>query len=210
MNTDTGTHFRRPCLSVHRSGRVCLGSSGSRSRPSDIDSGKPAFISGTPRPASSSFRGASPQALTFLEGARFIAWRLKHLFLGECRRGPRHFVIARHVWATALHLELPKTMPCAGRLDVWQISIRRTLFIEYYMTVLCLIIYHQENYFYFLFDRVHVITNWFQVLLCYACSSFVCTLLNGFKYSKWWNSFILWLIEGILTKNITESEWNWE
>ena len=31
------------------------------------------------------------QALTFPGGARFITWRRKRTFLGECRRIPRHF-----------------------------------------------------------------------------------------------------------------------
>ena len=39
----------------------------------------------------SSFRRPSHQALTLLGGARFIAWCLRRPFLGECRRGPRHF-----------------------------------------------------------------------------------------------------------------------
>ena len=43
-STDTGTHFGRSCFSVHGSGWVCPGSGGSRSRPSDMDSGKPAGI----------------------------------------------------------------------------------------------------------------------------------------------------------------------
>ena len=51
------THLVRPCWSVHGSGRVGLSSTGRWSRPSDMDSGKPAFLSGAPRLASSSFRG---------------------------------------------------------------------------------------------------------------------------------------------------------
>ena len=35
--------------------------------------------------------GASPKALNLHEGVRFIAWRLTHPFLEECRWGPRHF-----------------------------------------------------------------------------------------------------------------------
>ena len=41
--------------------------------------------------ASSSLRRAVPQALTLLGEARFIARRLKCLFLEECRRSPSHF-----------------------------------------------------------------------------------------------------------------------
>ena len=80
-----------PCRSVHVSGRVCPGSAGSRSRPSDMDSGKPIFLSGAPRPASSSLRGLSSQAVTLLRGAKFIAWCLRHRFLGEFQRDPRNF-----------------------------------------------------------------------------------------------------------------------
>ena len=32
-----------------------------------------------------------PQALTFSEGVRFIAWHLRCPFLGECRQGLKHF-----------------------------------------------------------------------------------------------------------------------
>ena len=86
-----GAHFGRPCWSVHGSGRVCLGSAGSRARPSDMDPGKPAFMSGVPRPVSSSFWGPCSRTLTLFEGATFIAWHLRHPFLEECRRGKRHF-----------------------------------------------------------------------------------------------------------------------
>ena len=40
-----GTHFGLLCCSVHGSGRVHFVSSSSRSQPSDIDSGKLAFVS---------------------------------------------------------------------------------------------------------------------------------------------------------------------
>ena len=36
-------------------------------------------------------QGPSPQVLTLMGGVRFIAWRLRYPFLGECRRGLRHF-----------------------------------------------------------------------------------------------------------------------
>ena len=64
-------------LSVRGSGRVCPGSSGSRSR---------FALTGILEP-----QGAVPRTLTLLEVTRFIAWRLRRTFLGECRRGPRHF-----------------------------------------------------------------------------------------------------------------------
>ena len=47
----TETCLDRPCWSVHESGRVCPGMDGSRSKPSDMDSGKLAFVSWVPRPA---------------------------------------------------------------------------------------------------------------------------------------------------------------
>ena len=87
----TGTHLSRLCWLVHGSGQVCLGSTGSQSRPSIMDSSWPAFISGVPRPASSSLRGLSSQDLIFLWGAKFIAWCLRHIFLTEYRWGLRHF-----------------------------------------------------------------------------------------------------------------------
>ena len=56
---ELGILFGRPCWSVHRFGRVCPASDGSRSRPHDMDYGKPAFMTGAPRPALSSPREAS-------------------------------------------------------------------------------------------------------------------------------------------------------
>ena len=67
-----GTHFPQPCWSVHGSCRVCHGSGGSLSRPFNMDSGKPAFMSVAPRPASTSLRGPSSQALTLHREAKFI------------------------------------------------------------------------------------------------------------------------------------------
>ena len=86
-----GTHFGWLCLLVHGSGQVCLGSSGRQLRPFDMDSRKLAFMSGMQRPASSSLRRLSLQVLTLLGGAKFIAWRLRWPFLGECRQDSRHF-----------------------------------------------------------------------------------------------------------------------
>ena len=40
---------------------------------------------------SSSLRGLFLRALILLGEARFIGWRLRRSFLGECRRNPRHF-----------------------------------------------------------------------------------------------------------------------
>ena len=58
----------QPLCQQHRSGWVCL-------------------ITGH----TLSLRGPSSQALTLFGGVRFIAWRLRHPFLGECQWGPRHF-----------------------------------------------------------------------------------------------------------------------
>ena len=104
------THFDRACWSVYRSGRVCPGSGGSQLRPFDMDSCKPAFMSCTPRPASSSLRRPSLQALTLLGGARFIAWRP---FLGKCQWSPRHFWSHQACLGYSSALDPPKKSPCA-------------------------------------------------------------------------------------------------
>ena len=71
-----GTHFSRPHFIGAWIWSVCPGSRSSRSR--------------------FTFTGilktqkAVPPALTLIGGARFIAWRLRRHFLGECRRGPWH------------------------------------------------------------------------------------------------------------------------
>ena len=74
----TGTHFGRSCLLVYGTGRVCLGSGGSRSRPTDMDSGKLAFMSRMLRPAllKPCGEGASPQILTLSRGLDLLpgAW----------------------------------------------------------------------------------------------------------------------------------------
>ena len=46
----------------------------------------------TPWPASASLKGQSSQALTLRRGVRFIARRLRHPALGECRRGRKVFL----------------------------------------------------------------------------------------------------------------------
>ena len=106
------THFDRPCWLEHGSGRVCPGSAGSRSRGSNMDSGKPIFMLGAPRPTSLSLRGPSPWTLTFLREARFIVWRLRSPFLGNVDGARGIFGAAERVWATALRTDPPKK-PCA-------------------------------------------------------------------------------------------------
>ena len=44
---------------------------------------------------------------------RFIAWRLRCLFLGNADRALDIFVLVKRVWVTSLRLEPPKTRPCA-------------------------------------------------------------------------------------------------
>ena len=55
------SNFGRQRWSVHGSGRVCPASGGCQLRPSDMDSGEPAFMLFATRPASSSPWGPSPR-----------------------------------------------------------------------------------------------------------------------------------------------------
>ena len=80
------THFNWSCSLIHGSGQVCLGSSGSQLWPSEVNSGKPVFMS-----HALSFRVASSQALTLTRRDRFIALRLRRPFKEECQWGSRHF-----------------------------------------------------------------------------------------------------------------------
>ena len=68
LNLVNRTHLGRLWYQRHRPGRVCL-------------------ISGH----TLSLRGPSLQALTFFREVRFIAWHLRHLFLGKCWPGLRPF-----------------------------------------------------------------------------------------------------------------------
>ena len=105
-----GTYFGRPCLSVHGSGWVCPGSVGSRSRLSDMNSGKPVFF----------------QALTLIGGARLMAWRLRRTFLEKCQRSPRHFLEPpgmSGLWPCTLSLlkkALCHTCPVGGTNDKYR------------------------------------------------------------------------------------------
>ena len=63
-----GSHFSRPCCSLNGSGRECL-------------------ISGN----TSGLKGPSHQALTLFGRVKFITWRLRRIYLGECRQSPRYF-----------------------------------------------------------------------------------------------------------------------
>ena len=60
-----------------------------------------------------SLRGPSTQALTLLGWARFIAWRMSRSFLGEFRRGPRHFWECRACLGHGLALGPTKKRLCA-------------------------------------------------------------------------------------------------
>ena len=85
------THFGWLCFLICGSGWMSLGSSGSQSRPSDKDFGKPVFKWHTLRSVLLAPQGMSPQTLTLSGRARFIAWNLRHPFLGESWWGSRHF-----------------------------------------------------------------------------------------------------------------------
>ena len=148
-STDTRTHFGRLCFVDTRmwSG-VCPGSSCNRSRLSDSDFGKPAFMSGDPRPAFSSLRELCSLALTLLGRARFIAWCLRRPFLGKCRRGSKYF-FARQVCLSWDPAQNPtKTRPCATLVR----SVGRTTninsidpFIEYNMIAFCVCLSTTKN-----------------------------------------------------------------
>ena len=56
--------------------------------------------------------GLPPTAQTHFGGARFITCHLRRLFLGNADRTWGIFVLTRSVWATALHLDPPKSRPC--------------------------------------------------------------------------------------------------
>ena len=84
-----GTYFGLPCSQVCQ---VCLGSSGSWLRPSDMDSREPTFMSCVLRLILLESQGAVPQALTLLRRARFIAWCLRHSFLKGMLTGPDAFL----------------------------------------------------------------------------------------------------------------------
>ena len=101
-----GTDFGRPCWSVHGSGRMWPASGGSRSRPSDMKSGKLAKQDRQPR-------------VLEVQGLLPGVWGPP--ILGECRRSPTHFRVTRRVWATALTLDALKTKPCATLVrSVWR------------------------------------------------------------------------------------------
>ena len=152
--TDTGTHFGRSCWLVYGSVRVCPGYSGNRLRPSVMDAGKPTSMLGAPRPASSSLIGPSPQALTLLEGDRFIARHLRCPLLGECSQDSRYFCARQVVWAMALHLDPSKIRACETLVHSTNIDSTDTVYRIRHDCLLCLIIYYKENYFYFLFNGV--------------------------------------------------------
>ena len=72
------------------------------------------------------------QAVTFLRGARFIAWRLRRLLLGECRWVWKHFW---NLWVRLSHGPVPGPTlkrPCttlvrlversANTADVWMVE----------------------------------------------------------------------------------------
>ena len=100
-------------------------SGGSRSRPSDMDSGKPAFMSGASRPASSSLRGPSPTQ------ARFNPWRLRRM-----STGPEAFLCSLGMSGlppcARTHLKQGLVPHLSGRWDVRQIATQPNYRTSFY------------------------------------------------------------------------------
>ena len=127
-----GTHFRQPYCLIHGSGQVCLGSSGIQLRPS---AGKPAFISHELRRHSLSLRKPTPQVLTLSGGARFIAWCLRCLFLGECQQDSRHFWNNQTCVGYSPAPGPYKKRPCAILMCMWdaqQVSGSELSYSQFY------------------------------------------------------------------------------
>ena len=86
-----GTHFGRVARYTDQSGYVLV--------PMAIGRGSLTWILGR-RQSCRARQNRHPrasgrppsQALTLVEVVRFIVWRMRRPFLGECRRGPRHFL----------------------------------------------------------------------------------------------------------------------
>ena len=108
-------------LSVRRYGRVCPGSNGSRSR---------STLTGIFEP-----QGVVTQALTLLGGARFIAGRLKCLFLCECWRDLRHFWSSQaclcYGLAPRAHLKRPCATLVGGTCDKYRYFLVRSASIAW-------------------------------------------------------------------------------
>ena len=81
-------------LLVRRSGWVCSGSSGSRSK---------STLTGILEP-----QEAAPPVLTLLGGSGFVAWRMGCFFIVKWRRGSRHFWSCWACLGYGLHLDPPK------------------------------------------------------------------------------------------------------
>ena len=88
FHSGVGTLIGRPSWSVYGSGRVCPGSAGSRSRPSDIDSGKPAFMSGASRPVSLPTFSQASRVYALLSGRRWAGTYFGRLCWSVHRSGP--------------------------------------------------------------------------------------------------------------------------
>ena len=80
-------------------------------------------------------QGTVPQTLTLLGGAGFIAWRLKHPFLGKCWRGLVHFwkCRARLGYRPALGITLEKALRHAHTLAGARDQVKATLPTLYYL-----------------------------------------------------------------------------
>ena len=95
---------------------------GSQSRPPDMGTEKSAFMSRELRLALLKPQGAFHQNTNPLWRGRFIAWHLRHLFLGECQLGPRYFWSMsglQHCSQTHLKKGLVPHSSCWW--DIWQI-----------------------------------------------------------------------------------------
>ena len=112
-----GTHFGRPCSSLHGSGWVCLSSS--------MDSRKLTFMLGGPGTAFSSLRRPYPPGCNPLwrDQVHCLALAVP-FFLSNADWARSMFGAAGHVWATALCSGSPKkelVSHSSGRWSVRQI-----------------------------------------------------------------------------------------
>ena len=106
---------------------MCLGSSGSRSRPSDRF--REVSIHATHAQTGTTWAsgGRPPRLLILSEGAKLITWRLRWHFFGECRRGSRHFwncwVCVGYYPAPGTHLKwghVPYSRVCGVLDKYWE------------------------------------------------------------------------------------------
>ena len=132
-------------------------------------SGKPSScVSRTKLTHSSSFRGQSSQVLTLSRGTTFIAWRLRCLSLGECRRELRYFYARQACLGYGSVPGPTSKMPCATFACLVGCATNkctRKLVQHYHMIIFlvsmteffsfcageCIAFLHWANWFFFLF-----------------------------------------------------------